>query len=89
VFTYSAICDKGRPEMSLVQGIAKRAGLTAGDIDCSSIPLTLPYVKLRRNIWAELSALARAYRCHVECAVEKPLVFAWSPYDEKNFHTEV
>jgi len=50
------------------------------DIDCCTIPLTLPYVKLTKNIWAELSALALAYRCHLETATEKPLVFAHSPY---------
>jgi len=80
VFTYSAVCDKTQPEKSLVHGIAQRAGLAVNDIDCSTIPITLPYVKLRRNIWAELSGMATAYRCHLECPVEKPLVFAHSPY---------
>jgi hypothetical protein len=37
-------------------------------------------VELTKNVWAELSALATAYRCHLECATEKPLVFAHSPY---------
>ena len=80
VFTYSVVCDKTQPEKSLVHGIAQRAGLAVNDIDCSTIPVTLPYVKLRRNIWAELSSMATAYRCHLECAPEKPLVFAHSPY---------
>jgi hypothetical protein len=80
VFTYSVICDKTQPDKSLVHGIAKRAGLSANDIDCSTIPVTLPYVRLRKDIWAELSDLAAAYRCHLECAPEKPLVFAHSPY---------
>jgi len=80
VFTYSVVCDKTQPDKSLVHGIAQRAGLEVNDIDCSTIPVTLPYVKLRRNIWAELSSLATAYRCHLECAPEKPLVFAHSPY---------
>jgi hypothetical protein len=80
VFTYSVICDKTQPENSLVHGIAKRAGLSVNDIDCSTIPVTLPYVRLRRNTWAELSSIATAYRCHLECAPEKPLVFAHSPY---------
>jgi hypothetical protein len=35
---------------------------------------------LKKNIWSELSELARTYRCHLECAPEKPLVFAHSPY---------
>jgi hypothetical protein len=93
VFTYSVICDKTQPEKSLVHGIAKRAGLTTNDIDCSTIPVTLPFVRLRRNIWAELSSMATAYRCHLECAPEKPLVFAHSPYqteplkDEEVSHT--
>src|SRR5215510_8066077 len=88
VFTYSVVCDKSQPEKSLVHGIAKRAGLTALDIDCSTIPVTLPYVKLRRNIWAELSSLATAYRCHLECPVEKPLVFAHSPYQTETLTSD-
>jgi hypothetical protein len=80
VFTYSVICDKTRPEKSLVHGIAQRAGLSVSDIDCATIPVTLPYARLTRNIWAELSVLAKTYRCHLECAPEKPLVFAHSPY---------
>jgi len=86
VFTYSVVCDKTVPEKSLVHGIAKRAGLGVNDIDCSTIPVTLPYVKLTKNIWAELSSMATAYRCHLECPVEKPLVFAYSPYQEGNLH---
>jgi hypothetical protein len=80
VFAYSVVCDKSQPQKSLVHGIAQRAGLGINDIDCSTIPVTLPYIKLRRDIWAELSSLATAYRCHLECPVEKPLVFAHSPY---------
>ncbi|MCL2412408.1 MAG: hypothetical protein FWC97_12290, partial [Treponema sp.] len=80
VFTYSVVCDKSQPEKSLVHGIAQRAGISANDIDCSTIPVTLPFVRLRRNVWAELSSLATAYRCHLECAPEKPLVFAHSAY---------
>jgi hypothetical protein len=80
VFTYSVVCDKTQPDKSLVHGITQRAGLGVTDIDCSTIPVTLPYVRLRKNIWAELSSLAFAYRCHLECAPEKPLVFAHSPY---------
>ncbi|AEF86399.1 hypothetical protein TREPR_2104 [Treponema primitia ZAS-2] len=83
VFTYSVICDKTQPEKSLVHRIAKRAGLAVQDIDCATIPVTLPYVKLTKNTWAELSALATAYRCHLECPVEKPLVFAHSPYQDE------
>jgi hypothetical protein len=80
VSAYSVVCDKTQTDKSLVHAIAKRAGLTANDIDCSTIPIELPYVKLSKNIWAELSSLAAAYRCHLECAIEKPLVFVHSPY---------
>jgi hypothetical protein len=83
VFTYSVVCDKSQPDKSLVHGIAKRTRLSAGDIDCSTIPVTLPYARLRKDIWAELSDLAKTYRCHVECAPEKPLVFAHSPYQSE------
>jgi hypothetical protein len=80
VFSYSVVCDKTQPERSLVHGIARRAGLAVNDIDCATIPATLPYVRLHRDTWTELSDLATAYRCHLECAPEKPLVFAHSPY---------
>jgi hypothetical protein len=66
-----------------VHGIAQRAGLKVSDIDCATIPVTLPFVKLSKNIWSELSALATAYRCHLECPTEKPLVFAHSPYQSE------
>ncbi|MDR1862884.1 MAG: hypothetical protein LBQ67_03080 [Treponema sp.] len=85
VFTYSVICDKTQPERSLVHLIAQRAGLGVSDIDCATIPLTLPYARLTKNIWAELSELALTYRCHLECAPEKPLVFAHSPYQAEPF----
>jgi len=84
VYTYSVVCDKAQAEKSLVHGIASRAGLTVNDIDCSTIPVNLPFVRLRRNVWAELSSLATAYRCHLECAIEKPLVFAHSPYQTED-----
>jgi hypothetical protein len=80
VFTYSVVCDKSQPGRSLVHGMAKRVGLSVSDIDCATIPVTLPYVRLRKDMWTELSELATAYRCHLECAPEKPLVFAHSPY---------
>jgi len=80
VFTYSVVCDKTQPHRSLVHGIAQRAGLGVNDIDCSTIPVTLSYVKLTKNTWSELSSLAMAYRCHLECTPEKPLIFVHSPY---------
>jgi len=88
VFTYSVVCDKTHTEKSLVHRIAGRAGLTVDDIDCSTIPVTLPFVRLRRNVWAELSSLATAYRCHLECAPEKRLEFAHSPYQVNEQGTE-
>ncbi len=88
VFTYSVVCDKTQAEKSLVHGIARRAGLTVNDIDCSTIPIELPYVRLSRNIWDELSSMATAYRCHLECAPEKPLVFAHSPYQTEDFEDD-
>jgi hypothetical protein len=80
IFTYSVVCDKTQPDRSLVHLMAQRAGLGVGDIDCATIPVSLPYARLTKNVWAELSELAMAYRCHLECPVEKPLVFAHSPY---------
>ena len=50
VFAYSVVCDKTQPEKSLVHGIASRAGLLPEDIDCSTVPVTLPYARLRRNV---------------------------------------
>jgi hypothetical protein len=88
VFTYAVICDKTQPGRSLVHGIAQRAGLGISDIDCSTIPVTLPYVRLKKDIWTELSDLAAAYRCHLECAPEKPLVFAHSPYQSEPLHED-
>ncbi|GHT52202.1 hypothetical protein FACS1894106_0400 [Spirochaetia bacterium] len=83
IFTYSVICDKTQPDKSLVHLIAQRAGIGVSDIDCSTIPITLPYARLTKNVWAELSELARTYRAHLECAPEKPLVFAHSPYQSE------
>jgi len=73
IFAYSVVCDKSQPEKSLVHGIAQRAGLAVNDIDCSTVPVTLPYVKLTRNIWSELSSLATAYRCHLSARSKSPL----------------
>ena len=87
VFAYSVVCDKTKPEKSLIHCIAKRAGLSVSDIDCCTIPVTLPFIRLRKNIWSELSSLATAYRCHLECAPEKPLVFAHSPYQTEPLAT--
>jgi hypothetical protein len=83
--TYVIICDKTQPDKSLVHLMAQRVGLAVNDIDCATIPLKLPYVKITKNIWDELSELALTYRAHLECAPEKPLVFAHSPYQVEPF----
>lgn len=75
VIVHSVICDKEFPEDSIVHRIAGRAGLGVSDIDCSTVREYLPYVKLTRSVWDELSDVARVYRAHLETAMEKPLVF--------------
>ncbi|GHU68360.1 hypothetical protein FACS189447_10810 [Spirochaetia bacterium] len=52
-------------------GIAQRAGLSVTDIDCSTIMVTLPFVRLTKNIWAELSSLATAYRVKLHCNFQR------------------
>ena len=61
VFAYSVACDANTPWKSLVHLIAGRAGFV--DIDCATVPIALPFVRLRENAWRELSALATACRC--------------------------
>lgn len=75
VIVHSVICDKEFPGSSIVHRIAARAGLGVLDIDCSTVTEYLPYVKLTRSVWDELSDLARTYNAHLETALEKPLVF--------------
>lgn len=78
VIVHSAICDKEFPDVSIVHRIAARAGLDVTDIDCSTITEYLPYVRLTRSVWEELSDLATVYGAHLETACEKPLVFVKS-----------
>ena len=75
MIVHSVICDKEFPEDSIVHRIAGRAGLGVSDIDCSTVREYLPYVKLTRSVWDELSDVARVYQAHLETAMEKPLVF--------------
>ena len=75
VIVHSVICDKEFPAASIVHQIAARAGLGVMDIDCSTVREYLPYVRLTRSVWDELSDLARIYNAHLETALEKPLVF--------------
>lgn len=75
VIVHSEICNKEFPSSSIVHRIASRAGLDVDDIDCSTVTEYLPYVKLSRCVWAELSDLAMVYGAHLETALEKPLVF--------------
>lgn len=78
VLVHSNICDKEFPGTSIVHQIAARAGLSASDIDCSTIREYVAYVKLTRSAWTELSELAATYNAHLEAACEKPLVFVES-----------
>jgi len=80
VFTYSVVSDKNEPKKSLVHLIANRAGIDPSEIESAAIPVTLPFVRLRGNVWAELSSLAIAYRCHLECTLEGGIAFVHSPY---------
>jgi len=81
VIVHSRICDKEFPSSSIVHQIASRAGLSVNDIDCSTLLEYLPYVKLTRSVWDELSDLANIYEAHLETAMEKPLVFVNSEDD--------
>ena len=83
VFTYSVVCDGQQHEKSLLHRIAVRAGISGDEIKCGTIKATLPFVRLRHNVWAELSSLAAAYRCHLECTPDKKILFAHSPYQEE------
>ena len=58
------------------------------NIDCATIPVTLSYVRLTKNIWKELFDLAKTYHCHLECTPEKPLMFAHSPYQIEPLATD-
>ena len=88
VFTYSVACDRQRPERSLVHLIAGRAGLGYDEIDCATVGIEYPFVRLRENVWRELSGLASACRCHLECGPEGRLEFAGSPYQAEGLAAE-
>lgn len=75
VLVHCTVCTKEFPESSLVHRIAGRSGLSVQDIDCSTISDYLPFVKLTRSVWDELSDIAFVYNAHLETAIEKPLVF--------------
>lgn len=75
VIVHSVICDKQFPASSIVHQIAAHARLGVMDIDCSTVTEYLPYVRLTRSVWDELSDIARTYNAHLETALEKPLVF--------------
>lgn len=83
VFLEMVVCDKTRPEKSLVHQIAQRWDIPVEDVDCSLIDWTIPYVKLKRSDWEELSDLARSYGAHLECGAEKTLTFAYSSFQEE------
>ena len=75
VLVHSVICDKEFPLSSIVHQIGGRGGLGVADIDCSTVLEYLPYVRLTRSVWDELSDVALIFNAHLETALEKPLVF--------------
>jgi hypothetical protein len=84
VLTYVKVADKAAPKKSLVHLLAKQGKITdARKILCSTIPMLLPYVKVTKSVWAELSALARAYRCHLEFDMDGNILFDESPYQNE------
>ena len=84
IAVHSVVCDKEHPESSLVHIIAKRCGLSAGDIDCGKLPFKIPYVEINRSAWQELCDIASIYRANLECGKDMPLSFTESPYDLEN-----
>jgi hypothetical protein len=61
---------------------AKRNGLsgwTVNDIDCSTIPVTLPYARLKKDIWAELYRNTVRLKINLPVELEKQEIWR---YDE-------
>jgi len=79
----SAVCDKEHPEKSLFHTLALKAGVPPGEIDCVSIPLTVPYAKLIRSPYAELCDLARAMHARLSSGTDKTLILSDSRYQEE------
>ena len=85
---HSVVCDRTRPENSLVHIIAARGGINAREINCGTLPFDIPYVVVAGSAWKELCALAKAYNAVVECGKDMTLSFIESPYDVQNEYSE-
>ena len=85
---HSVVCDRTRPENSLVHIIATRGGINAREINCGTLPFDIPYVVVAGSAWKELCALAKAYDAVVECGKDMTLSFIESPYDVQNEYSE-
>lgn len=85
---HSVVCDRTRPENSLVHIIATRGGINAREINCGTLPFDIPYVVVAGSAWKELCALAKAYNAVVECGKDMTLSFIESPYDVQNEYSE-
>ena len=85
---HSVVCDRTRPENSLVHLIAARGGINAREINCGTLPFDIPYVVVAGSAWKELCALAKAYDAVVECGKDMTLSFIESPYDVQNEYSE-
>lgn len=85
---HSVVCDRTRPENSLVHIIAARGGINAREINCGTLPFDIPYVVVASSAWKELCALAKAYNAIVECGKDMTLSFIESPYDVQNEYSE-
>ena len=85
---HSVVCDRTRPENSLVHIITARGGINAREINCGTLPFDIPYVVVAGSAWKELCALAKAYNAVVECGKDMTLSFIESPYDVQNEYSE-
>jgi len=86
----SAACDKEHPEKSLFHAMALKAGVPPGEIDCVSIPLTVPYAKPTRSPYAELCDLTRAMHARLSSGTDKTLILSDSRYQqEESDETEI
>lgn len=83
VYLEMKVCDKSKPDESLVHQIARRWDIPDEEVDCSLVEWNIPYARLTRNDWNELSELAFAYGAHLECGAEKRIIFAYSSFQEE------
>jgi hypothetical protein len=88
VVVHANVCDKTRPEKSLVHIIAQRGGIEAREVNCGTLLFDVPYVVVAGSAWKELCALAKAYNAVVECGKDMTLSFIESPYDSGDEYNE-